>query len=145
MSSEVVLYDVLKKIFSCIDSGDRQLLNQFDLTVPRYCALKHIHENPGISLTDLSALMLNDKSNTTRLIRNIQEGGLVVRRRSESDRRVFCLYLSESGEQRFQRASEIHEMYIRERFSAVDIEIDALVNDLLILNRKLESDLNKKD
>ena len=137
MSREVAFYETLKKIIACIDNGDRQLLNQFGLTAPRYYALKHIHENPGISLTTLSALMLNDKSCTTRLTRSMQEEGLVRRRQSETDRRTHCLYLSESGEQLFRRASAARDAHLQDRFSDLDIDVGALVDNLEVIIHSL--------
>lgn len=133
MPNDIAFYETLKKIVACIDNGDRQVLNQFSLTVLRYYALKHIQENPGISLTNLSTLMLNDKSSTTRLIRSMQEEGLVQRYRSESDRRTYCLYLSELGKQLYQRASEAHNAYIQDRYSNLDVDIKALVSNLELL------------
>src|SRR4030043_1955564 len=97
MSSEIAFREALRKTIARLDCGERQLLHQFSLTPPRYYALKRIYENPGVSLTTLSALMLIDKSSTTRLIRSMEVGGLVRRLQSESDRRTCCLYLSESG------------------------------------------------
>lgn len=145
MSSEIALYDTLKATTFFIDNGDRQLLDQFKLTVPRYYVLKHTHENPGISLTRLSLLVRTDKSNTTRLIRKMQDDGLIERRRSESDHRTFCLCLSEEGEQLFQRAVAAHETYTQERFSAPNIEIDALLSNLVAINHKLERDLKGEE
>jgi DNA-binding MarR family transcriptional regulator len=144
MSSAIVFCETLKRINTCIDCGDRQLLNQFSLTVPRYYALKHIHENPGISLTTLSALMLIDKSNTTRLIRSIKEEGLVRQLRSEKDRRTHRLFLSELGMELLQRASEAHNKYTQDRFSDVDIDVGALTSNLNLLIRSLERELKRE-
>jgi len=53
--------------------------------------------------------MLTNKSSTTRLIRSMEEEGLVRRLRSESDHRAYCLYLSELGKKPFQSASAPHD------------------------------------
>jgi DNA-binding MarR family transcriptional regulator len=145
MYREIAIYGSLKKIVACIDYGDRQLLSQFRLSVPRYFALKHIHENPGISLTTLSTLMFIDKSSTTRLIRSIKEEGLVQRLRNESDHRTYCLYLSESGEELFLRASAVHDKYTQDRFSNPEIDVDTLVNDLEVLIHSLERELKREE
>ena len=145
MSSEIALHDTLKETTFFIENGDRQLLEQFNLTIPRYYILKHVNENPGISLTRLSLLMRTDKSNTTRLIQNLQEEGLIARRRNELDRRTFCLYLSEKGKQLYCRASAAHEMYTQDRFSAPNIEIDALLDNLVAMNHRLERDFYGED
>jgi hypothetical protein len=42
MSSEIAFCEALNRIIACIDYGDRQVLDQFSLTVPRYYALKRI-------------------------------------------------------------------------------------------------------
>ena len=141
ISIEIALYDTLKETVAFIDNGDRQFLDQFNLTVPRFTVLKHTYNNPGVSLTKLSLLMRTDKSNTTRLIQNLQEEGLIIRHRSETDRRTSCLYLSEKGEQLFQRALSAHEQYTRDRFAALNFEIDNLVSNLVTINHKLERDL----
>lgn len=144
MSTEIALYETLKKIVACIDNGDRQLLNQFGLTAPRYYALKHIHENPGINLTTLSGLMFNDKSSTTRLTRSMQEDGLVRRHQSECDRRTCCLYLSESGEQLLHRAAVARDAYTEDRLSALTVDVEALLGDLAAIVRSLEGEQKRE-
>jgi DNA-binding MarR family transcriptional regulator len=137
MSSETAFREALRKVIACLEDGDRQLLTQFSLTAPRYYALKRIHENPGISLTTLSTLMLTDKSSTTRLIRSIEDEGLVRRLRSKSDRRTYSLYLSESGKKLLRSASAAHDRYAEDRFSGLNIDVEALVDDLEILAHSL--------
>jgi DNA-binding MarR family transcriptional regulator len=144
MDTEFAFYESLKKIVACIDYGDRQLLHRYSLTVPRYFVLKHIHENPGISLTALSSLMFIDKSNTTRLINSIKEEGLVQRLRSESDHRTYCLYLSELGQELFLRASAAHNQYIQDRFSDIDMDVEVLINHLEALLRSLERECERE-
>jgi len=144
MSNEVAFCEALRKIVAGIDCGDRRVLNRFSLTTPRYYALKRISENPGVSLTTLSALMLIDKSCTTRLIRSMEEEGLVRRLRSESDGRIYRLYLSEAGKKLFQTASAAHDRYAHERFSDLDIDVEALVEDLEEIVRSLEREVKRE-
>lgn len=92
------LYTVLKEIFLLLDDGDRRLLANFDLTVPRFYALLHLGDNPGLSVSELSDLMFCDKSNVTRLIKTLEADGLVYRLPHDSDGRVLCLYLTPKGE-----------------------------------------------
>ena len=138
MSSEIAFREALRKTIARLDCGERQLLHQFSLTPPRYYALKRIYENPGVSLTTLSVLMLIDKSSTTRLIRSMEEEGLVRRARSETDRRTYGLSLSESGKKLYRSASAAHERYAQNRFSDLDIDVEALANDLEVLAHSLE-------
>ena len=138
MSDAQSLYALLKEIFLILDDGDRQLLGHYDLTPSRYYALVHLGENPGLSLSELSGLMLCDKSNATRVVRGLELDGLAIRRPHETDRRVIRLYLSEAGEQLRQQAVDAHDRYNRGRLQAVtNGEGQALLGDLAQLKRSL--------
>jgi len=145
MSGEIAFCEALRKTIARLDCGDRQLLNQFSLTTPRYYALKRIHENPGISLTTLSARMLIDKSCATRLIRTMEQEGLVRRVRSESDRRAYWLDLTESGRKLYRSASAAHDRYAQKRFSEIDVDVEALVNDLETLADSLGREVKRAE
>lgn len=144
MGKSLTLYNTFKEIFFYIDNGDRQLLEGYNLSVSRYYALKHIGENPGISFTNLSALMLNDKSNISRLVKNLEEEGLVVRKRHQTDRRTLSLYLTEAGEKRYREALKAHDTFIQLRFSNLDLDVDNLLRDLAYLRITLENSENGK-
>jgi DNA-binding MarR family transcriptional regulator len=82
--------------------------------------------------------MLIGKSTTTRLIRSIEEEGLVRRLRSESDPRAYCLYLTELGKNLFESASAAHDRNAQDRFSGLDIDVKVLVNALEAVIHSLE-------
>lgn len=138
MADAQALYSLLKEIFLILDDGDRQLLGQFDLTPSRYYALVHLGENPGLSLSELSDLMLCDKSNATRIVRGLEKDGLATRRPHETDRRAIRLYLSEDGETLRRRAVAAHERYNEGRMqSMTNGSGDKLMGDLSHLKRNL--------
>ncbi len=93
----MVFYESLKAIFLHIDNHEKAFLNRFNLSIPRFYALLHIHNHPGINYIDLSDLMLCTKSNTTRVVQGMQKDGLVVRNMHPEDRRSFQLSLSPTG------------------------------------------------
>jgi len=138
-----VLYNVLKEIYFCLDNGDRRVMDAYNLSVPRYYALKNIGENPGISLTHLSDLMLSDKSNITRLVKSIEDDGLVTRKPREGDRRSMSLYLTKRGQELLQKASAAHQAFIRDRFSEASVDIPLLLEQLSTLKRNLEQQLEQ--
>jgi len=138
MADAQALYDLLKEIFLILDDGDRQLLSHFDLTPSRYYALVHLGNNPGLSLSELSHLMLCDKSNATRIVRGLEKDGLAIRRPHESDRRAIRLFLSEQGEALRRQAVAAHQRYNEGRLQAVaNGSGEALLGDLGLLRRKL--------
>ena len=138
MADPQALYSLLKEIFLILDDGDRQLLSQFDLTPSRYYALVHLGRSPGMSLSELSQLMLCDKSNATRIVRGLEVDGLAKRKPHESDRRAIRLYLSEEGEALRQRAVDAHERYNRGRLQSMSNgNGESLLGDLDDLKRSL--------
>lgn len=138
-------YDTLKEIYLHLDDGDRRFLGQFRLTVPRFFLLRHINENPGISPTQLSALMLNDKSNITRLLRGVEDEGLVKRRPDQHDRRTIQLYLTRKGEGILSEAQGAHAAFNRHRFSQVRAELEQVSEVLSEIRSALEAQLAQMD
>ncbi len=111
------LYFSLKSIFLHIDNREKGLLAQFNITIPRFYILMHIHVHPGINYIELSDLLLCTKGNTTRVVGAMQQDGLVTRLVNPEDRRSYHLYLTEQGEILFK---EVYSAYIN--------QIDQLIN-----------------
>jgi DNA-binding MarR family transcriptional regulator len=138
MADAQALYSLLKEIFLILDDGDRQLLGQFELTPSRYYALIHLGNKPGLSLSELSDLMLCDKSNATRIVRGLENDGLAIRRPHETDRRAIRLFLSDDGKALRRRALTAHERYNEGRLqSMTNGGSDALLGDLGLLKQEL--------
>ena len=135
------IYTLLNEIYLILDDGDRRLFSQFDLTPPRYYALVHIGEQPGISLSALSNLMLCDKSNATRIIKGLENEGLVFRLPHETDGRSIRLFLSSSGKEVRDKAVSAHVKYNKNRFAGDVPEEEDLRMELLQLKRHLRERL----
>jgi len=95
------LYFSLKSIFLHIDNQEKSLLAQYDLNIPRFYILMHVHEQPGVNYNELSDLMLCTRGNTTRVVRSMQKEGLLTRKVNNDDRRCYHLYLTDKGERIF--------------------------------------------
>jgi DNA-binding MarR family transcriptional regulator len=141
MSEMTYFYNTLKEIYFCLDDGDRRFLSQYNLSVPRFFTLKYIGEQPGISPTELSVLMLSTKSNITRLIKGMESEGLVKRRPHTKDRRTICLYLTERGKSLVDEVSTRHASFNQERFSVLNDDLHALLDDLQEVKVVLEDQL----
>ena len=117
MSNTNLLYNQLKDVFFLLDDGDRRLLERYGLTIPRFYALYHIFEQPGISPGRLSDLMLCDKSNITRLIKGLENDHLVERIPHEHDGRTQRLYLTPAGQSLCQESQIAHQQFNHKRFN----------------------------
>lgn len=134
-------YNLLNEIFLILDDGDRRFFSQFDLTSPRFYALLHLGNMPGISLSELSNLMLCDKSNATRIIKGLEADGLVYRLPHESDGRAIRLYLTTQGREVRSQALASHRIYNQSRFDVLD-EINQ--DNLLLYLTQLKTGLREK-
>ncbi len=142
MSEQERLYNLLKETFLLLDSGDRQLFAQFDLTLPRYYALYHINEAPGSSLSQLSQRMFCDKSNITRIIKGLEADDLVLRKSHESDGRTLRIFLTDAGSQLLSQVSDAHRSYNEARFDCFQsTEVEALLTLLMQLQNQLHTAL----
>jgi DNA-binding MarR family transcriptional regulator len=142
MSHSFRLYNLLKETFLLLDFGDRQLFEQFHLSIPRTYALYHIASTPGISPSQLSERMFCDKSNITRLVQGLESDGLVIRRPHESDGRATCLHLTPAGAALAARVTVAHEQSVEARLQQVDCEAAVgLSTTLAQLNRQLAASL----
>lgn len=145
MDEAYALYNVLKEIFLLLDDGDRRLLADFDLTVPRFYALRHLGAQPGLSVSRLSDLMFCDKSNITRLVQGLEADNLVRRRRHETDGRIHCLYLTSEGEELHHRVFRVHNEHNKRRFdsSLGSRERATLLDSLEKVKQTLHDDLEE--
>lgn len=143
MSSQMTIYNTIKEIYFWLDYGDRQVLDAFKLNVPRFYLLKHIYDNPGISFTKLSVLMISDKSNITRLIQAVEADGLVERKPHDTDRRTWTLFLTEMGKDVLVRAIAAHEAFTQERFASVHENGD-LLKRLIEVRQALQVQIDQR-
>ena len=136
------LYNLLKETFILLDGGDRQLLGDYNLTVPRFYVLVHIGDEPGLSLSQLSDVMRCDKCNITRIIKGLEADGYIIRRRHETDGRASRLFLTELGEAKRKEVLAAHKAYNVARLQSIpDAERKALLHSLTKIKNNLLIDL----
>jgi DNA-binding MarR family transcriptional regulator len=114
-----VLYDTLVKLFLVVDNSDRCVLARHGLTLPRFHVLQHLNNEPDISFARLSALMLTDRANVSRIVRGMEADGLISRRLNEQDRRSYLLQLTGKGADLYAQAAAAHRQDISVRFGGV--------------------------
>lgn len=143
MTDPQKLYGLINEIYLILDDGDRRLLNDFNLSSTRFYALVHIGERPGISSSQLSQLLICDKSNATRIIKGLEAEGLVIRKPHESDGRSLRLYLSAAGQALRNQAIEAHQRHNQRRFVELPPhEQESLAEGLIHLKRSLRHSLD---
>ena len=132
------LYNLFIKTYLLLSDGDRRFFLRFQLSQARYYALIHIHNEPGITLTELSKRLLCTKGNTTRILNSLEQDGLLIRQLDAYDKRVYQLKLSESGDLKLSQVKSDYQKLNKDRFNSLSPEkllgtaslIELLVKDL---------------
>lgn len=97
---------------------DEDLERRHDLPLTSYDALLHLAEAPDgrLRMTDLAKRVVISPSGLTRVIDRLEREGLVVRERTDADRRGFEAVLTKAGRKRYREAHRGHVQGVRELF-----------------------------
>ncbi len=103
-----------------------------DTTLPRFDVLAALYRRrDGITMTELSRMLLVSNGNATAVVDRLEKDGLVARRPSDSDRRTVYVALTPEGLDRFETYAEGHEAEVDRLFAGLtETEID-LLTDIL--------------
>ncbi|MFC0182400.1 DNA-binding transcriptional regulator, MarR family [Pseudarcicella hirudinis] len=104
-----------------------------DITVDQWVLIDHIFRNPGISQNDLGEMTVKDNPTVTRIIDLLVKKGLSERKMSESDRRRFDVFLTETGKEVYHKAHPIVVHVRRKSWSGLNDE------DYFIFTRILDT------
>jgi DNA-binding MarR family transcriptional regulator len=75
-----------------------KLLKPHHLTFQQYYVLRIMGNTEyGVSVKDISSNMLDSNSNTSRLIDKLEQKKLVIRKISDTDKRIVNIYSTEKG------------------------------------------------
>lgn len=107
----------------------RQFLRvEHDSTLPRFDVMAALHRSGSeLTMTELSRMLLVSNGNATAVVDRLVKDGLVVRRASESDRRIVKVALSDEGRRGFADLAADHEARVDALFAGVSAsDLDAL-------------------
>jgi DNA-binding MarR family transcriptional regulator len=102
-----------------------------DLTQKQAATLWLINSNPGVAQVSVAAALDMDRATMMSIIDRLEDRGLVIRKRSSTDRRRQELYLTPAGQNTLRRA-KAHIAKHEERFKSLftPAELDALLTAL---------------
>lgn len=109
----------------------KPLLSKLDLTYPQYLILLLLWERDGVTITEISRKLFQEKGALSPVIKRLEQRGLITRKRNTDDERQLHLYLTEQGRQLEQSACDVPERV----FCATQLE----PNEALALKQTLES------
>ncbi len=110
------------------------LLDNLEITYPQYLVLLVLWESDRLSVNDIAKKLILNTNTITPLLKRMEQQGLILRKRSETDERKVMVHLSSKGLNLKEKASEIPQE-LAKRLSESNIEM----NDLIQLKESLDS------
>lgn len=101
------------------------------LTPPHAGILRMIASEPGLSQQELSGRLGLLPSRVVAYLDELESQGEVERRRNPTDRRLYALYLTKSGEKLMQTLSEIAREHEQELTAGLTSQQRKTLNELL--------------
>lgn len=123
------LYAAAKEVVRCY----RPFLDPLGLTYTQYIAMMALWEHKVLTINQLGKLLYLDSGTLTPMLKKMEQAGLLVRRRSETDERSVVVNLTPKGEALREQALNIpDEMAQYVRLNANDtIQLYHLLHRLL--------------
>lgn len=105
------------RLLTCSNLIEQQVRNglreDFATTLPRFDILAQLDRSPdGLSMGELSSLLMVSNGNVTGLIDRLANEGLVERQSVPGDRRTIRVKLTAAGKEQFDQMTPAHERWI---------------------------------
>lgn len=101
------IIDNIRRFFQVVNEHSKLVERETGLTGPQLWAIKVIAEAESIMPSELARRMYLHPATVVGLIDRLVKRGLVARSRSESDRRVVMIFLTDAGKELLLSAPEV--------------------------------------
>lgn len=107
----------------------RPHLDKLGLTYPQYLVMMVLWENKEVTVKQLGELLWLDSGTLTPLLKRMESGGWLVRKRSLKDERVVDILITEAGSNLRLKAEEIPSL-MKLELGISDEELPSLKNKI---------------
>ena len=122
-NKEIRALDAFIKLNRASESLNSRLstqLNEWNLTVSQFGALEALYHLGPMNLSELSQKLLKSGGNITMVADNLEKRGLLVRKRSKTDRRYVKVELTYEGNNLIESIFPEHVTNIVNEMNALD-------------------------
>lgn len=110
----------------------RRFAERFDTTLPRFDMLAALDRHrDGLTMGQLSRLLLVSNGNVTPLVRQLHSQDLVSLKAQPHDRRSQKVTLTQAGIEHFENLAAAHHAWIGAMFADVPVDQQEMLFDLL--------------
>lgn len=110
----------LRKITQAIDLHSRSLNRKYGLTGPQLVILQEISNNKQVSVTELGRIVSLSQGTVTDILSRLEKKELIIKKRSQSDKRRTELSVTEKSKQILEQAPPPLQETFLESFSALE-------------------------
>jgi DNA-binding MarR family transcriptional regulator len=130
-----ILEKNLRAISTRIRREGRKVLRDFPITPAQFDVLQVLFFNGEKRMSDISRWLGITKSTTTGLVKRLIDADLVVRRRSDKDRRSFIIDISDSGRTLIEKVIDRRVEYLKSVMTEIKSDqvkaLEVIVQNLL--------------
>lgn len=88
---------LFNRITNLLALDSRDELHRLDLTVPRWRVLATLVSNDGLSIGQIAINTVMDHASTSRVVKQMEEQGLIYRQMDKKDSRYTFVHLTQQG------------------------------------------------
>jgi len=107
MRREETIDHNIKTAWHAIARMYNQQASKYDLTMSMGFVLLNIDAKEGTSATKIAPLMGLEARSLTRLLKTMEEIGLILRKSVATDRRLVKIFLTKEGKQKKEKSKEV--------------------------------------
>lgn len=128
------------RLLSCESIIEQRLRSvfrkHFEVTLPQFDVLSELdHASKPLTMSELSHELMVSNGNITGVIDRLVTMGLVQRERPEHDRRIQYIQLTEQGTKEFRRMARLHESWVSQLLSDLNLKDMQKLQSLLLKAR----------
>ncbi|HZG70429.1 MAG TPA: MarR family transcriptional regulator [Chondromyces sp.] len=131
----------LRYIDGILKQKGREILSQFNITLPQFIALQWLFEDGDMTIGELSNKIYLACSTTTDLVDRMEKNNLVKRVKDSKDRRVVRIHLLDEGARIIDKVIKKRQDYVQQvlkNFS--EEEITSLKDNLVKMHQEMKSE-----
>jgi len=126
----------MKRAFNVIQTDLTETLKPFELRMTSYTALVLIMDNPGLSQSQLAAVMDIERPNLVVIVDELERRDLITRDRLETDRRTYALNVTLAGRRLCEKAMKAVERHEEKLLARLTPEMRETVAEAMTLIRR---------
>jgi DNA-binding MarR family transcriptional regulator len=121
----------IRRIIQSVDMHSRYLVRHFGLTGPQLIILQDISKHEEVSISEIAKAVSLGLPTVTGILERLENRGLIVRRRSEKDKRKILISITEACEKLMEKAPPpMQEHFIDSFYCLQDWEQSMILSSL---------------